>query len=76
MNAKQIARLQTITTQKWIEWKTGKYIAGSLSFNVTEIGDSVLVHGSNTETTEWFEKQFIVQMVVGPKGGLNKITVH
>lgn len=76
MNAKQTKVLQTITKQQWVEWKTGANIAGSLSFSITEIGDKVLVHGSNTDTIEWFQKQFIVQMVVGPKGGLNKITVH
>lgn len=76
MNTKQTKVIQTITNQKWIEWKTCKHIAGSLSFSVTEIGNSVLVHGSNTDTIEWFQKQFIVQIIVGPKGGLNKITVH
>lgn len=76
MNTKQTRVLQTITKQGWIEWKTGKYIDGSLSFSVTEVGDKVLVHGSNTDTIEWFEKHFSVFMVVGPKGGLNKITFH
>lgn len=76
MNIKQTKIIQTITKQKWIEWKTGANIDGSLSFSVAEIGDSVLVHGSNTDTIEWYQKQFIVQLVVGPRGGLNKLTVY
>ena len=76
MNAKQTKVIQTITNQKWIEWKTGKYISGNLSFSVIEIGDDVLLHGSNTDTIEWHQKQFIVQITVGPRGGLNKIAVH
>lgn len=75
MNAKQTRVLQTITKQSWVEWKTGKYIDGSLIFNVSEIGDSIFVHGSNTESIEWYEKQFIVQFMVGPRGGINKISV-
>lgn len=76
MNTKQIKVIQTITKQNWIEWKTGKYIGGALAFSVTEIGDQVVVHGSNTESKGWFDDQFIIQMVVGPKGGLNKIKVY
>jgi hypothetical protein len=76
MNTSQIKRLQTITNQEWIEWKTCKHISGALTFNVTQIGDKVLVHASNTDTIEWWQKQVIIQIIVGSKGGLNKITVH
>jgi hypothetical protein len=75
MNNAQIKRLQTVTSQKWIEWKTNTDIAGSLTFSVTEIGDKVLVHASNTETIQWFQKQVIIQMLIGSKGGLNDIKV-
>ena len=75
MNTSQIKRLQTVTSQKWLEWKTNTDIAGALSFSVTEIGDKVFVHASNTETTEWYQKQVIVQMLIGSKGGLNEIKV-
>jgi hypothetical protein len=75
MNNAQIKRLQTVTSQKWIEWKTNTEIAGSLTFSVTEIGDKVFVHASNTDTTEWYQKQVIVQMLIGSKGGLNEIKV-
>lgn len=75
MNNAQIKRLQTVTNQKWIEWKTNTEIAGSLAFSVTEIGDKVFVHASNTDTTEWYQKQVIVQMLIGSKGGLNEIKV-
>lgn len=76
MNAKQQATIQHITSQQWIEWKTGKHIEGALTYEAIAIGDSVLIHASNTASTEWFEKQTIVQIMVGPRGGLNKITVH
>lgn len=73
MNAKQISVLRTVTKQRWIEWKTGKYIDGSLSFSVTEMGDSVLLSGSNADTIDWFEKYFFIHIVVGPRGGINRI---
>lgn len=47
-----------------------------MSFSATEYGDTVFIHGSNTDSIEWYEKQFIVQMFIGPRGGLNKITTH
>jgi hypothetical protein len=71
MNTKQIKTLQTITKQKWIEWKTGKWIEGSLTFSAEDIGDKVFVHASNTDTIEWYQKHVIVQFIVGPKGGVN-----
>lgn len=76
MNVKQTRAIQRATNPDWIKWQTGAYFEGSLAFNVTEIGDKVLVHGSNTESIEWFQRQFIVQIVVGPKGGLNEIKVY
>lgn len=75
MNTQQIKRLQTVTSQKWIEWKTNTEISGSLIFSVTEIGDKVFLHASNTDTIEWYQKQIIVQMLIGSKGGLNDIKV-
>lgn len=76
MNAKQQETVQNITSHQWIEWKTGKHIEGALTFEAVTIGDSVMIHASNTASIEWFQKQTIVQIVVGPRGGLNKITVH
>ena len=76
MNTKQANVVSTISNQKWVEWKTGKDIAGILSFSVIEIGDKVLVQASNAGSTEWFQKYFFAQFTVGPKGGLNKITIY
>ncbi len=76
MNSKQVKVIQTVTTPSWIDWKISKHIAGSLTFRVMEIGDKVIVHGSNTDSIEWFQKQVIVQIIIGNRGGINKITVH
>jgi hypothetical protein len=76
MNSKQVKAIQTVTTPSWIDWKITKHISGSMAFSVTEIGDKVLVHGSNTASIEWFQKQVIVQIIIGNRGGINKITVH
>ena len=76
MNTKQMHVAQTVTNRTWIDWKINKTIAGELSFSVMEVGDIVIVHGSNTDTTEWFEKQFIIQVFIGPRGGINKIATH
>ena len=72
MNAKQISTLQTITNDSWIQWKTGHRFEGSMTYSVTEIGDLVLLHASNTDTTDWFQKQVIVQANIGKRGGINK----
>lgn len=73
MNAKQTRVLQTVTKQSWIQWKTGKHIDGDLTFTVEQVGDSVLLFGSNSETVKWYEKYFFVHIVVGPRGGINTI---
>jgi hypothetical protein len=75
MNAKQIKRLQTVTQQKWIEWKAGKFIDGALSFSAFEIDGKVFIHASNTSTIEWYQRQIIVQMHIGPRGGLNEFKI-
>jgi hypothetical protein len=76
MNSKQTKVIQTVTDSSWINRYVSRYIAGSLTFSVTEIGDKVLVHGSNTDSIQWFQKQVIVQVTVGTRGGINKIVVH
>lgn len=76
MNSKQTKVIQTVTDSSWINRYVSRYIAGSLTFSVIEIGDKVLVHGSNTDSIQWFQKQVIVQVTVGTRGGINKITVH
>ena len=76
MNSKQQVTIQAVTQQQWLEWKTGKHIEGSLTYEAVHIGDTVMVHASNTASIEWFQKQVIIQIVVGPRGGVNKITVH
>lgn len=70
MNAKQTKVAQTVTKQNWIEWKTCKYIGGELSFTMDEIGDTVFIQGSNTQTKNLFDTHFIVQMCIGPRGGV------
>jgi hypothetical protein len=75
MTPKQIKTLQTITNDSWMQWKTGHRYDGSMTYSITEIGDKVFLHASNTDTTEWFQKQFIVQVVLGVQGGLNKFKV-
>ena len=72
MTPKQIQTLQTITNDSWIQWKSGYSYQGSMTYSVTEIGDMVLLHASNTDTTEWFQKQVIVQANIGKRGGINK----
>ena len=76
MNSKQTKVIQTVTDSSWINRYVSRYIAGSLTFSVTEIGAKVLVHGSNTDSIQWFQKQVIVQVTVGTRGGINKIVVH
>lgn len=76
MNKKQTQVIQTVTDSSWINRYVSRYIDGSLTFSVIEIGDKVLVHGSNTDSIQWFEKQVIVQVTVGIRGGINKIVIH
>jgi hypothetical protein len=76
MNSKQTQVIQTVTDPSWINRYVSRYIDGSLTFSVMEIGDKVIVHGSNTDSIAWFQKQVIVQVTVGSRGGINKITVH
>jgi hypothetical protein len=70
MNSKQIKVAQTVTKQNWIEWKTCKYIGGELTFTMDEIGDTVFIQGSNTQTKHWLDTHFIVQLFIGPRGGV------
>lgn len=77
MNIKQIKTIQMVTKPSWINWKcTNEHIDGALAFSVTEIGNTVMVHGSNTDSIEWWHKQFIIQFFIGPRGGINKIRIH
>ena len=76
MNAKQTQAAQTVTQIGWLKRNAVSYIPGEMTFSLMDFGDTVLVHGSNTDTTKWFEKQVIVQVTIGPRGGINKIKVH
>jgi hypothetical protein len=76
MNTKQTKVIQMVTKPSYIMWKTNEYIEGNMAFSVTEIGDTVFVHGSNTDSIEWWQKQFIIQFFIGPRGGINKIKVY
>jgi len=77
MNSKQTKTIQLVTKPSYITWKCNNvHIDGNMAFSVTEIGDTVMVHGSNTASIEWWHKQFIVQFFIGPRGGINKIRVH
>jgi hypothetical protein len=73
MNAKQAKAIETVATQSWIEWKLGTSIDGELEFNIQEIGDKVYVFASNVESTEWFQKHTMVQMLIGTRGGINNL---
>ena len=75
MNAKQTQILQTITNKNWIEWKTGEYIPGNLSYEICEIGDTVCLMASNLDAKEWFERLVNVCINVGPRGGITKVKV-
>lgn len=78
MNIKQIKTSQAVTQTNWIEWKTKKHIDGKLTFIAEESGDTVFIHGSNTESIggKVLAKHFIVQIFIGPRGGINKISVY
>jgi hypothetical protein len=76
MNTKQMQTAQTVTNQTWINWNLKQYIAGELTFSMTEIGDTIFIHGSNTDSINWPQKQVIVQIFIGPRGGINKVKVH
>jgi hypothetical protein len=76
MNTKQMKAAQTVTNRKWIDWNVKQYIAGELTFSMTEIGNTIFIHGSNTDSTNWFQKQVMVQIFIGPRGGINKIKIH
>lgn len=72
MTKRQLQVLQTITNDSWLQWKTGHSYEGSMTFSITPIGDQILMHASNTDSTEWFQKQVIIQAMIGPKGGINQ----
>lgn len=76
MNSKQLKTLQTVTKPSWITWKTCKHIDGNLAFDIKEIGGKVLLFASNGESIRWFEKHTMISMVIGVRGGINKIKVH
>ena len=75
MNRKQVQVIQTITDPAWIKRFVSSHISGSLTFNITEIGDKVLVFGSNADSIQWFQKHVLVSITVGMRGGI-KVKVH
>ena len=70
MNAKQIKAAQTATQKSWIQFKTCKHIYGELSFTMDIIGDSVYIFGSNTETKGAFDEHVMLNIFIGPRGGV------
>ena len=70
MNIKQIKVARTVTNPEWISWNTGKYFEGELAFTMDQIGDLMFIQGSNTDTKEWYMSHFIVQITIGPRGGV------
>lgn len=74
MNAKQIRRAQTLTSTKWLSWKS-KGLADNMAFSADSLGDSVIIFGSNLETKESYERLVLVTIILGPKGGIHKFTV-
>ena len=76
MNNKQLTTLQTVTKPNWIASKIDKHIDGNLAFDIKEIGGKVLLFASNGESIRWFEKHTMISMVIGTRGGINKIEVH
>ena len=75
MNAQQIKTAQKVTGKKWLDWNVKCYIGGEMSFSAEQMGDCLFIHGSNTETINWFEKQVIVQFFIGPRGGIKTFKV-
>lgn len=75
MNSKQAAIIETVTSKQWLEWKFNTRFDGEMKFRIEQIGDKVFVHGSNVESTKWFERHAIVQMLIGVKGGVSKLKV-
>ena len=78
MNSKQMQTAQAVTQTNWIEWKTKKHIEGKLIFSAEKIGDTIFIHGSNTESIreKCLAKQFLFQVFIGPRGGINRIKIH
>ena len=76
MNSKQLKTLQTITNPSWIKWKICTHIDGNLAFDIKEIGDKVLLFASNSGSISWFQRHTMISMVIGVRGGINKIEVH
>ena len=75
MNSKQLKTLQTITNSNWVQWKTSKHIEGSLAYNITQVGDSVMLQASNAQSIDWYQKAFSATMFIGVKGGIRNIKV-
>ena len=74
MNAKQIRKAQTLTSTKWLSWKS-KGLVDSMAFSADDFGDSVIIFGSNLETKESYERLVLVTIILGPQGGIHKFTV-
>lgn len=75
MNAKQIRKAQTLTTTKWLSWKSKGLVSDNMAFSADAFGDSVIIFGSNLETKESYERLVLVTIILGPKGGIHKFTV-
>ena len=70
MNIKQKSVLQTITSKEWLSWKTCKHIDGELSYNITDLGNKVMLQATNTGSSEWWHKNTCILVFVGLRGGI------
>ena len=75
MNAKQIRKAQTLTSTKWLSWKSKGLASDNMAFSADNLGDSVIIFGSNLETKETYERLVLVTLILGPKGGIHKFNV-
>lgn len=75
MNSKQIRKAAAVTSKHWIDRNIKKYINGGLVWSAEMIGNTLFLHGSNCKTGSCFCDVVIVQFLIGPRGGLNKVKV-
>jgi hypothetical protein len=76
MTSKQLQTLQTITNNDWVQWKTSKHIDGALAYNISQVGDSVMLQASNAQSIDWYQKAFSATMFIGVRGGVRNIKVN
>jgi hypothetical protein len=75
MNAKQVRKAQTLTSTKWLSWKSKGLVSDGMAFSADDFEDSVILFGSNLESKESYERLVFVTIILGPKGGIHKFSV-